>query len=124
MTMDASSAVQLEKLAAYVRTKRGDRPLRTIAEEIGGVSASTLSRIEQGSSPDLPTYLRICKWLDLPADTFVDESLGLKRAVAASGEFSLPDSIEAQLRQEKILPPATVDAISEMIRLAYRATKH
>lgn len=121
--MQNTSGIQQEKLAAHVRTKRGNRGLRTVAEEIGGVSASTLSRIEQGSAPDLPTFLRICKWLEASPDAFVNPSLGLKRQTQPPGEFSLPASFEAQLREERVLPEATVDAISEMLRLAYRAAE-
>ena len=115
-------AIDLEKFSAHVRTKRAERGLRAVAEEIGGVSASTLSRIEQGNTPDLPTFVRICSWLGLSPEAFVQPTYGLKRKTGV-GDIRLPDAIEAQLRQERVLPDATVDAISEMIRVAYRAAE-
>ena len=54
------SPVDIRKLAALLRAKRGRRGLREIADEIGGVSASTLSRLEQGNTPDLETFARLC----------------------------------------------------------------
>ena len=35
------------------------------------VSASTLSRLARGKSPDLANYIIICRWLGLSLDTFV-----------------------------------------------------
>ena len=35
------------------------------------VSASTLSRLARGKSPDLASYIVICRWLGLSLDTFV-----------------------------------------------------
>lgn len=121
--MQNDTGIDLQKLAAHLRTKRGDRGLRTIADEIGDVSASTLSRIEQGSVPDLPTFVRICAWLGASPDDFLEATGGLKRKLATNSEIRLPDSIEAQLRQDRVLPKSTVDAISEMIRIAYRAAE-
>ena len=119
--MQSESGIDLEKLAAFLRTKRQNRGLRAVAEEIGNVSASTLSRIEQGSAPDLPTFIRICGWLGVSPDEFVDPALHLKKKAAADSDIALPEAIEAQLRQDRVLPTTTVDAISEMIRVAYRA---
>lgn len=119
--MQTNPGIDLEKLAAHLRTKRGDRGLRAIAEEIGGVSASTLSRIEQGGAPDLPTFIRICTWLGASPDGFVESSLGLKRKSGTPLEIRLPEAIEVQLRQDGVLPTTTVNAISEMIRIAYQA---
>ncbi len=119
--MQNDPGINLEKLAAHLRTKRGDRGLRVVAAEIGGVSASTLSRIEQGSAPDLPTFIRICAWLGVSPEEFVRAALGLKRKTGINTEMRLPEAIETQLRQDRVLPTTTVDAISEMIRIAYQA---
>ena len=55
-----SVGVDTAKLSAMVRAKRGSMGLRAAAEEIGDISASTLSRIEQGRIPDLDTFFRLC----------------------------------------------------------------
>src|SRR5688572_6919583 len=106
MIMSSSNEFDLPKLAAMLRTKRGDKGLRVVAEEIGNVSASTLSRIEQGNVPDLDTFARICRWLDVPPSEF------MRRSRTDQGKShacdSTPDFIEAHLRAERILPPDTI----------------
>jgi len=119
--MQNDPGIDLEKLAAHLRTKRGNRGLRVIADEIGGVSASTLSRIEQGNVPDLPTFMRVCAWLGVSPDEFVEPELEFKRKSEATSQTRLPEAIEAQLRHDGVLPTTTVNAISEMIRIAYQA---
>lgn len=104
-----------------LRTKRGERGLRGIAEEIGGVSASTLSRIEQGNVPDLETFARICKWLGAPPSEFMSDAKESKSAGGAIAQESTPDIIETHLRADRVLPLETINALSEMIRVAYRA---
>lgn len=121
--MTSESVINLGKLAAHVRTRRGDRGLRFVAEEIGGVSASTLSRIEQGNLPDLPTFVRVCAWLGVSTEEFVESEFAPKRKTETNSDFRLPDAVEAQLRQDQVLPSASVEAISEMIRVAYRAAE-
>lgn len=107
--------VDYQKFSAQLKTKRGGRGLRVVAEEIGGVSASTLSRIEQGNVPDLETFMRICQWLGVPADEFRPQDL------SASPEAE--EVIEAHLRADRTLPPEAVDALSQMIRFAYKAAR-
>jgi hypothetical protein len=47
------SSLDIEKLSSLVRSKRGNKGLRDIAKEIGNVSSSTLSRVENGKIPDI-----------------------------------------------------------------------
>ena len=120
--MSTPSQVNLAKLSATLRTKRGDKGLRAVAEEIGDVSASTLSRIEQGNVPDLDTFMKICCWLGVPPDEFGTQGQQAKFAAgAAASDADTSQLIEAHFRAEKILPPDTIAALSEMIRLAYKA---
>ena len=56
------SFLDTHKLATMVRTKRGSRGLRATASGIGEISASTLSRVENGKAPDMAeavAYLRV-----------------------------------------------------------------
>jgi transcriptional regulator with XRE-family HTH domain len=120
----ASSIVNLQKLAALLRTKRGNRGLRAVASEIGNVSASTLSRIEQGNVPDLETFMQICKWLGVSPDGFLaDEKPSHGSRLKLEGKLEVPEAIEAHLRADRTLPPATIEALSEMIRVAYKAAR-
>jgi hypothetical protein len=54
-------------------------------------------------------------------DEFVRRSIGLKRNAKPESRFSLPEVIEAQLREDRVLPEESVDAITQMLRVAYRA---
>lgn len=50
------------KFGAAIDQHRGDKDLRKAAAEVG-TSASTLSRIIRGNTPDLDTFVLICNWL-------------------------------------------------------------
>ena len=120
--MPTQPHVDLDRLSAHLRTKRGQRGLREVAEEIGDVSASTLSRIEQGNMPDVATFMRICQWLGVESSEFTTETAKEKKKglnIEKGGDT--PHAIETHFRAERVLPPATIDALSEMIRVAYKA---
>src|SRR6266508_3327734 len=114
--METASRFDIKKLAALVRTKRADRGLREVAKEIGGVSASTLSRIEQENVPDLETFVRLTNWLRVSADDFL---LGQPSVRERSGV----ELAEAHLRADRTLPADAIEALSQMIRFAYKAAK-
>ena len=116
--MGSSSPVDFQKFSATLRAKRGGRGLRQVAEEIRDVSASTLSRIEQGNVPDLETFMRICRWIGVSADEFMTSTDATTEAAPAP-----EDVIEAHLRADQTLPPEAIDALSQMIRFAYKAAK-
>lgn len=101
-------------LADMIKAKRGNRGLRETAQEIGGVSAPTLSRIENGNLPDIDTYFRICKWLDVPTDYFTAEAKNTSKKIGSTKK-----EVIAHLRADKTLPPSTAEALIEMINLAY-----
>ena len=54
----------MEELSVKVKLQRGNRGIREAAKEIG-ISAATLSRIEQGKQPDISTFGKVCKWLGI-----------------------------------------------------------
>jgi len=106
-------------LAALVAKKRNSRPLRDIAEEIGGVSAPTLSRIEKGNLPDLDTFIKICRWLKVSQDDF---QMTPKRKTVEFG-IGTQETVCAYLRADRTLPAATAEALTTMIELAYKHNK-
>ena len=109
-----SAELNTDLLASMIKTKRGTSGLRAIVEEIGGLSASTLSRIEQGKVPDVDTFLKLCKWLEVSTDTFSN--------VKAENQELSKQAIIAHLKAEKELDPDQVDIIVKMINLAYNKT--
>jgi transcriptional regulator with XRE-family HTH domain len=107
-----SSTLNTQKFSEMIKSKRGKIGLRTLATEIG-VSASTLSRIEQGNLPDIDTYLKLCDWLEVTSDYFTKSNL--KNDTGKVG-------VIAHLRADKSLPPDTAEALIQMINLAYASS--
>ncbi len=114
--MTKSSEIDLTKLAALIAKKRDGRPLRDVAEQIGGVSAPTLSRIEKGNIPDIDTFMRLCRWLEVSPNDF--QSGGGNVGIASG--LATKDRVCAHLRADRDLPPDTARALTTMIELAYR----
>ena len=105
------STLNTELLARMLKDKRDKKGLRIVAEEIGNVSAATLSRIEQGKLPDVDTFINICTWLNVPSDTFIVNS--------NIEQLTRKDQVVAHLRADKELSRETVNMLIKMIDLAY-----
>jgi len=120
------SYLAMDKLAALVKAKRGKQGLRETAKAIGDVSASTLSRIEQGKMPDLDTFMRLCDWLEVSpneffsSDTQQQADAETNMPPIAPG-MSTPEIIEVHLRADKELDPETAGALANMVKAAYTA---
>ncbi len=124
-----TTRLAVNKLAGAIKAKREKRGLREAAEEIGDVSASTLSRIEQGKAPDLETFLRLCDWLQMPPEAFIesddpgaDDNFGMD-GPSPSPSMSTLQVIEVHLRADRELDPESADALANMVRAAYHAIK-
>lgn len=96
----------LESLGALIKAKRGDVPLREAAKEIG-IGSATLMRIQNGHMPDIHTFGKICKWLEVDPGEF----LGFKQPAVAE-----PTTLYAHFRADRELKPETAMALAEMIR--------
>jgi DNA-binding Xre family transcriptional regulator len=117
-----SSQIDFVQLAALVRAKRGQRGLREIAEEIGDISPSTLSRIEGNKANDiaLSTFLQICDWLGISSSDLI-----LQAASDIQSKMSAADShsIVLQLRAAKDIDPKTARMLAEMVKAAVKESK-
>ncbi|HEX7846697.1 MAG TPA: helix-turn-helix transcriptional regulator [Chitinophagaceae bacterium] len=111
------STLNTELLASMIKSKRGKTGLRDTATEIGNVSSATLSRVEQGNLPDVETFIRLCKWLDVSTETFV------KGEKTEAVELSSKDKIVYQLRSSHELDPETVSAMITMVDIAFTKSK-
>lgn len=110
-----SRAINTQKLAEMVKSKRNRKGLRETATEIGDISASTLSRIEQGKLPDVETYIKLCDWLEVSPDQFKYSQN--KSSVKTEKE------IIAHLRADKNLKTETANSLINMIELAYKVDR-
>src|SRR5258706_11257008 len=95
--------IDTRKLSEMLRSKREGRGLREVAKEIGDVSPSTLSRIEQGNLPDIETYVKLCRWLEVSTEFFTENA-----------ESSSEKKIVAHLRADKALSKETSEALIKM----------
>ncbi len=107
-----NTSLDTQRFSDMIKSKRGNKGLRVLASEIG-ISASTLSRIEQGNLPDIDTYLKLCEWLEVSTDYFTKSNPNIE---------NVQNGVIAHLRADKTLPPATAEALIQMINLAYAST--
>jgi len=94
--------------------------LRDVAD-VTNVSASTLSRIENGTGkPDADNIARLTGWLDMPIDRVMNKTVTDVEAVVYYPHEATPEIVEAHLRADKKLTPETAKALSELFRVAYK----
>lgn len=104
--------LEIERLSALVRSKRGSQVLREAALEIG-ISPSTLLRLEKEQHiPDMETFTALCNWLDIPPGALFNNS--------EDKPLSVPEAIALQLQSDKNLDPATANVLAILIKAAYR----
>lgn len=114
-----SHEINIEDFSTQIRRQRGNRGLREAAQDIGEISASTLSRIENGNIPDLGTFIRICRWLGLSPETFIIGEANPDAFQASAVPENKKMLIKTHLRADRTLDPETADALVRMIELAY-----
>ena len=101
--------ITLDQLGSLLRERRGSRGVREVAVAIG-ISAATVSRVEQGHLPDLATFSKLCRWLNLdPAEIF---GLETARRPVTQGQ---PSMATAHLRAKRTVHPRLAQALGEMI---------
>jgi transcriptional regulator with XRE-family HTH domain len=116
--------VNTEELGRAIRRRREELglSLRDVAAKTS-VSASTLSRIENGTGkPDADNIARLTTWLDVPMERILsgrDPQAEESKAVVYYPEEPVPEIVEAHLRADRNLTPETAAALSELFRVAY-----
>jgi transcriptional regulator with XRE-family HTH domain len=118
-----STLVNTIELGRAIRRKREEMglSLRDVADETE-VSASTLSRIENGTGkPDADNIARLTAWLDVPMERVMSARKAEEevKPVVYFPHEPMPEIIEAHLRADKNLTEETAKALSEMFRVAY-----
>jgi transcriptional regulator with XRE-family HTH domain len=124
MARTAKSLINTEELGRAIRRRREELglSLRDVADQTS-VSASTLSRIENGTGkPDADNIARLTTWLDMPLERILGrgrEDNNETKAVVYYPHESTPEIVEAHLRADRNLSPETADALSQLFRVAY-----
>lgn len=113
------STVELGKAIKRRREELG-LSLRDVGD-LTEVSASTLSRIENGTGrPDADNIARLTQWLDMPVDRLMKKTDESVEPVIYYPHEATTDIISAHLRADKNLTPETAEALSELFRVAYK----
>jgi transcriptional regulator with XRE-family HTH domain len=106
--------LSLSNLGAIVKKRRGASKLREAAADIG-ISAPTLLRVESGRLPDLDTFGKICRWLDVDPGDFLGRPS--QQAAPAAAETT----ISAHFKAEKLPEPETLNALARMLLLVVKS---
>jgi transcriptional regulator with XRE-family HTH domain len=124
MAYKNESLINTIELGRAIKRRREElgMSLRDVAD-VTQVSASTLSRIENGTGkPDADNIARLTNWLDMPVDRVMKKQGAKRRNVEAVVYYpheATPEIVEAHLRADKNLTPETAKALSELFRVAY-----
>lgn len=117
------SLISTIELGRAIKRRREELKLslRDVAD-VTEVSASTLSRIENGTGrPDADNIARLTQWLDMPVDRLMKKQSSEEvEPVIYYPHEATPEIVEAHLRADKKLTPETANALSELFRVAYQ----
>jgi transcriptional regulator with XRE-family HTH domain len=120
----AKALVNTEELGRAVKRRREELglSLRDVADKTS-VSASTLSRIENGTGkPDADNIARLTAWLEVPVERILSARPAQNdspEAVVYYPHEPVPQIVEAHLRADRNLTPETAAALSEVFRVMY-----
>ncbi len=120
--MEENASVNVGELGNHIKRKRESErlSLRAVAKQTQ-VSASTLSRIENGTGiPDTPTLTRLARWLNIPFERIVGAGTAAEGLITYYPQESLPDIVAAHLRGDPNLTPENARALEEVFRVAYK----
>lgn len=115
--------IDMTELGHHLRRKRevARLSLREVAKQTQ-VSASTLSRVENGLGvPDTPTLARIARWLNFPIERIVNPGVQPGAPVVYYPNQPIPDILEAHLRADPNLSNDAAQSLAELFRVAYSA---
>jgi transcriptional regulator with XRE-family HTH domain len=110
--------LRLEALVGALDSERKARGIswRKLAEE-AGVSPSTLTRMQQGKSPDVNTFTALTRWLKIPAERFY-----AKQLAAPNAEDPLA-VVSTLLRGKKKLSRRAMVALQELVNASIKLSK-
>lgn len=111
--------INVDALIAALDAERRAKGLswRQLAKA-AGISPSTLTRMQQGKSPDVNTFSALTRWLNVPAERFY------------AARPSRPDQrddpmavISTLLRGKKKMNPKAMSALQELVNAAFKLSR-
>ncbi len=110
--------VDVGELGELIHKKRlSERlTLRDVEDQLDhSLTASTISRLENGATPEIANVPILAGWLDIPL-----EMIGWPGQVRQKpAQLDTPTAVEVHLRADTKLPPGAADALARMFRLLY-----
>jgi len=118
----AEKQIDVDKLVAALDARRRAEGMswRKLALD-AGVSPSTLTRMQQGKSPDVNTFTALTKWLNIPAERFGLEAAHDRGSQPA--EAHPMSVVSTLLRGKHKMSPRAMNALEELVNAAYRFSK-
>jgi len=107
-----------QELGGLVRARRSAEglSLRDLQDQLGNVlTASALSRIEHGATPEPKNVAALADWLGIPMANIAWPG----QFTSSSAMQSTPDVIEVHLRADKKLNPVAADVLAQTFRRLY-----
>lgn len=119
--------VDVDSLIAAVNAQRKALGLswRRVAQETG-VSPSTLTRMQQGKSPDVNTFTALTGWLKMPAEQFTaaqNLSKATPHPLAVLSTMLSAEHGAGLLRGKKQFSPKAIEALQELVQAAVKLSK-
>lgn len=114
-----AATVDVGALYAALDQKRRQEDLtwRKLAK-LMEISPSTFTRMAQGRHPDVDTFIALCSWLGIPAESFARD-----RVESEEEEDNTLAVVSTHLRASRKLSPKSAEAIEEIVRAAYQRLK-
>jgi len=114
----AGKLLQLDALVAALDSERQARGLSWRQLALAAkVSPSTLTRMQQGKSPDRDTFGALTTWLNIPAERFYYDS---KVEPMEDDPMAVVSTL---LRGKKKMSPKAVKAFQELVKAAVKLSK-
>ncbi|MBA3779978.1 MAG: helix-turn-helix domain-containing protein [Chloroflexi bacterium] len=110
--------VDVRELGAMLRARRHARrlTLRQVQDELdNSLTASSLSRLENGAVPDARNVQLLASWLGFP----VSQVAWPGEAEEPETPMDIPDVVEVHLRANKKLDPAAAEYLAWTFRRLY-----
>lgn len=111
--------IHVEALVAALDAERKSKGIswRRLAKE-ADVSPSTLTRMQQGKSPDVNTFSALTQWLNIPAERFYTEQPN--RQARQEDPMAV---ISTLLRGKKKMNAKAVSALQDLVTAAFKLSK-
>ena len=111
--------IHVEALVAALDRERQSKGIswRQLAKD-AGVSPSTLTRMQQGKSPDVNTFSALTQWLNIPAERFYAEQPN--RQARHDDPMAVMSTL---LRSKRKMNPKAVTALQELVTAAFKLSK-